>query len=94
MSHGFLVHGDQDCVGVAVGDLQAGEKVAGVYQKTLGEIEVILRSPIPLGHKIALTDLNVGDKIIEYNEVIGVVTRDIHRGDHVHVHNVKSMRWA
>lgn len=94
MAHGFLIHDDQDHVGVAVRDLQAGESVTGVYQKSLKETQIIVREGVSLGHKVALKDLNPGDQIIEYNEVIGVATQPIRVGDHVHVHNIKSVRWA
>ncbi|MFN3699871.1 MAG: UxaA family hydrolase, partial [Dictyoglomus sp.] len=55
------------------------------------EIEVL--DDIPLGHKVALKDLNKGDVVIKYGEIIGEATRDIKRGEHVHVHNIKSRRW-
>ena len=45
---------------------------------------------IPAGHKIALTDIAEGGKIIKYGEVIGTATCDIQSGDHVHTHNVKT----
>jgi altronate dehydratase len=47
---------------------------------------------IPLAHKIALTEISVGEKIIKYGESIGAATRDIHAGEHVHVENIKSLR--
>lgn len=94
MGHGFLIHGDEDSVGVAVRDLHAGEKVVGVYQMTLLSVEVPLLNDVPLGHKVALNDIPAGTRIIKYNEVIGIATLDIRRGSHVHVHNIKSVRWA
>ena len=48
---------------------------------------------IPLGHKIALQDLKEGDTIIKYGHDIGKVVRSIKKGDHVHVHNVKTKKW-
>jgi altronate dehydratase small subunit len=33
-----------------------------------------------------------GDSIIKYGEVIGVATREIAPGQHVHVHNLESRR--
>ena len=45
---------------------------------------------IPAGHKIALTDLTEGAKIIKYGEVIGTAACDIEKGAHVHTHNVKT----
>ena len=34
-----------------------------------------------------------GEKVIEYGDVIGSATKDISTGEHVHVHNLKSLRW-
>ena len=51
-----------------------------------------LTEAVPLGHKLALADIAAGQEIIEYGQPVGVATRDIGRGDHVHVHNVRSAR--
>ena len=48
---------------------------------------------IPLGHKIALKDLSNGDTILKYGHDIGKVVKPIKKGDHVHVHNVKTKKW-
>ena len=48
---------------------------------------------IPLGHKIAMADLKAGDTIIKYGHDIGKVVKDIKKGEHVHVHNVKTKKW-
>ena len=47
----------------------------------------------PLGHKIALQDLKEGDTILKYGHDIGKVVKSIKKGDHVHVHNVKTKKW-
>lgn len=47
---------------------------------------------IPFGHKIAVTNIRRGEKVVKYGEVIGKATRDIERGDYVHIHNVESLR--
>lgn len=49
-----------------------------------------IKTTIALGHKIALQDITKGDKIIKYNVSIGSATQDIKKGEHVHVHNIKS----
>jgi len=46
-----------------------------------------------LGHKIALQDLKEGETIIKYGHDIGKVVKSIKKGDHVHVHNVKTKKW-
>lgn len=45
---------------------------------------------LPFGHKIALSDISKGDKVIKYGAPIGVATSDIKAGEHVHSHNVKT----
>lgn len=49
-----------------------------------------IKTTITLGHKIALQDITKGDKIVKYNVSIGSATQDIKKGEHVHVHNIKS----
>ena len=51
------------------------------------------KSEIPLGHKIAMTDLNEGDTILKYGHDLGKVVKSIKKGEHVHVHNVKTKKW-
>ena len=90
----FLVHEKRDTVGVAVVDVKAGQSLEG---RTLDEnknISAKANMDIPLGHKIALKDFKVGDDVVKYGVVVGRVVKDIKQGDHVHVHNVKTKRWA
>ena len=42
---------------------------------------------------IALKDLKVGDTIFKYGHDIGKVVKEIKKGEHVHVHNVKTKKW-
>ncbi|MDQ1288307.1 MAG: altronate hydrolase [Actinomycetota bacterium] len=44
--------------------------------------------PVPAGHKVALHDLAAGSPVRKYGHVIGVTTRDIRAGEHVHEHNL------
>ena len=45
---------------------------------------------IPAGHKYALKNIGKGEYVIKYGEIIGRATADIHEGEWVHTHNVKS----
>jgi (2R)-sulfolactate sulfo-lyase subunit alpha len=90
----FWVHDDADHVGVAVRDLAAGETVSGQGLHSGRAFTVTVRAAIPLGHKVALVARRPGETVLEYHEVIGVATQPIAVGDHVHVHNLKSVRWA
>ena len=90
----FLIHEDSDNVGVAVVEtLKKGSTVNGrsVHGKATPKLKSL--SDIPLGHKIALQDFKVGDTIIKYGVDIGKVVAPVKKGEHIHVHNVKTKRW-
>ena len=56
-------------------------------------VKVPSSNDVPLGHKIALKDLKIGDTIFKYGHDIGKVVQEIKKGEHVHVHNVKTKKW-
>jgi altronate hydrolase len=43
---------------------------------------------VPAGHKIATRDVDTGQPVRRYNQIIGFATRPIKAGEHVHVHNI------
>ncbi|MGI0151741.1 MAG: UxaA family hydrolase [Thermoplasmata archaeon] len=94
MTKKFWVHDEADSVGVAVEDLRAGEPVEGAFMRGGRPIHVTPLSDVPLGHKVALKAIAQGEKVIEYAEVIGTATQAIGPGEHVHVHNIRSLRWG
>ncbi|EOD77931.1 flagellar basal body P-ring biosynthesis protein FlgA [Grimontia sp. AD028] len=90
----FLVHDSSDTVGVIVVEgLEAGQTLTGWVMDTDATIEVLALDAIPLGHKVALSDIKDGDTILKYDNDIGKAVADIAKGGHVHVHNVKTKRW-
>jgi len=72
---------DHDNVAVALKPLTKGTVVEGVT----------LVNDVPPGHKIALTAIAQGQRVIKYGYPIGVAARDIAPGEHVHSHNVESI---
>ncbi|MFZ5946265.1 MAG: UxaA family hydrolase [Bacillota bacterium] len=56
------------------------------------ELSIQVQQEIPFGHKFALRNISKGDHVIKYSESIGIASRDIQIGEHVHVHNVDSDR--
>ena len=52
-----------------------------------------VKMDVPIGHKLALKDLKVGDTVIKYGQDIGRIVVDVRQGEHVHVHNLKTKRW-
>ena len=90
----FLVHQDGDSVGViTVEGVKAGQELEGWVMKEDHTIKFKVLDDIPIGHKVALMDLNPGDTVIKYGVDIGKVVAPIKKGEHLHVHNVKTKRW-
>lgn len=90
----FLVHNEQDTVGVVVVEgVQAGMPLTGWVMATDETISLQARDPIPLGHKVALKEIKAGETIIKYGHDVGRAVAGISKGCHVHVHNVKTKRW-
>ena len=52
-------------------------------------VAVVLEGELA-GHKIALCDIHDGEDIIKYGYSIGRAVGEIKKGEHVHVHNVKT----
>ncbi len=78
---------------VVVENLKAGTKLTGLVLDEDRTIELDCIQDIPIGHKVALKDMAVGDTVIKYGVDIGKVVKPIARGEHLHVHNVKTKRW-
>jgi len=94
MKKGILIHEANDDVGVAVMDLKKGEQVDVVTLEGRDVKQIVLVTDIPLGHKVSMTDLPLNKHVIEYGREIGYVVAPIRAGEHVHIHNIKSLRWA
>lgn len=92
-THKFLIHHKGDHVGVATTPIEKGERVVGVFMDDDTEIEIISLGDIPLGHKIALIELDVNEKIVKYGVEVGLTTQTWAIGDYVHTHNMKTARW-
>jgi (2R)-sulfolactate sulfo-lyase subunit alpha len=90
----FLVHNKKDTVGVIVVEgLKAGTMMSGVNTANNSTLRLKSRMAIPIGHKIALTDIKKGATVRKYGQDIGKAVADIAKGEHVHVHNLKTKRW-
>ncbi len=74
--------GDNVCV--ALHPIAAGTVISA------GRYEVTAKEEIPQGHKVALTDINAGEKVIKYGFPIGCAKEDITAGSWVHVHNIRT----
>jgi|YelNatPaOPRAMG01_1025707.scaffolds.fasta_scaffold02698_16 altronate dehydratase len=77
----------KDNVAVALVSLKAKEKI--VIQSGDLEEEIVLLENIPRGQKFAIKDIEEGDQILKYGEVIGIASSSIKKGERVHDHNVR-----
>jgi len=93
LEHNLLIHRGEDHAGVAVGNIRAGERVRGLVTADGSRVELDALEDIPLAHKMAVKGLAPGEHVILYGHPAGAATQPIRPGEHVHVHNMKSLRW-
>lgn len=90
----FLVHDKIDNVGVVVVEtVEAGASLNGLIMETGEKVTVTALDAIPLGHKVAMTDLADGDTVLKYGHDIGKIVAATKLGGHVHTQNMKTKRW-
>lgn len=83
---------EKDNVATALVGLAAGDEVEVISSNREIIQHVTARDALPLGHKIALTNLPEGAVVTKYGAAIGKASKDISVGDYVHIHNVRSDR--
>ncbi|HXH07572.1 MAG TPA: UxaA family hydrolase [Vicinamibacterales bacterium] len=81
-----LVISDRDNVATALEPLEPGRRLE------LGGAAIVVREPIPRGHKVALARIAAGEAVVKYGSPIGRASVEILPGAHVHTHNVASSR--
>ena len=89
-----VLHDAADTVAVAVVEgIKAGTELTAWIMDDDRTVALTALDDIPMGHKIAMADLAVGDTVIKYGVDIGKVVAPARRGQHAHVHNIKTKRW-
>lgn len=83
-----LMINDRDNTATLFDNARAGDPVTVVRETGEAVEEIAARQAIPVGHKIALTKIKEGAEVVKYGETIGIASRVIQKGDHVHVQNV------
>lgn len=79
----ILLHPDDNIL-VCVKQFHPGDEITIDGETLLSEID------IAVGHKIARINLRPGDKVYRYGAPIGSMTQAVAKGEHVHMHNMKS----
>ena len=89
-----VLHDAGDTVAVVVVEgVGAGQDLTAWIMDEDRTISLKSRQDIPIGHKVALKDMNTGDTVLKYGVDIGKVIAPIRQGEHAHVHNIKTKRW-
>ena len=78
-----LVINESDNVAVTLADVGKGEAVSLEDGRAIEAQE-----DIPYSHKVALYDIDRGEDILKYGEIIGQAKEKIRAGAWVHVHNL------
>lgn len=88
-----LLIDQKDTVAVVVEPVNAGDEIRCAQpdgtEKTVKALEAV-----PVFHKVSVTAMKKGQAVVKYGEHIGAAAMDIQPGQHVHVHNVESVREA
>src|SRR5438045_3591532 len=82
LSETAIILRDGDDVAVLTQPLPNGAELNG------GAVSLRLSSDIPAGHKVALTNINEGQPVHKYGQIIGYATAKIAPGDWIHSHNL------
>ena len=86
----IIIHDKKDNVGVIVIEkVTKGQDCGCWIMEDDSSSKVKSEAEIPLGHKIALKQINKGEKIIKYDQIIGLAEKDISPGEHVHTDNTE-----
>ena len=89
-----VLHDPNDSVAVVVVEgVTAGMTLTGLVLDEDRTLTLECVQDIPLGHKVSLKDMAVGDTVVKYGVDIGKVVAPIKTGQHAHVHNIKTKRW-
>ena len=80
-----IILASSDNVGVVIANARPGRKIEA------GGMAITVKDAIPFGHKIALSRIAADDVIVKFGVAIGQAKEAIEPGEHVHVHNIKSI---
>mgnify|MGYP005836039693 CR=1 FL=1 len=86
------IHNPKDNVALALVDLKPGDVVQ--VDKGDKKVSVTIKQAVPFGHKFALEPIKSGGDVIKYGGFIGKATKDIAEGEHVHIHNIKGVKYT
>ena len=81
--------GDNDNVATLLSSVKKNCDIE-VFNKNKFIEKIKSKSAVPFGHKIAITSIKSGSKILKYNESIGTAKKKILKGSLVHINEIQS----
>ena len=91
MPKGFISD-PADNIATMLADVKAGEEVFVTGKAGLSGFTVTAVTDVPVYHKISLAGIPEGGTISKYGNPMGIAIKPITKGEHVHVHNIASLR--
>lgn len=92
MNRRALIINLRDNVANLIGPGNKGEEVQCTIERQQETEAIKLLDDIPSNHKFARVDIKAGEPILKYGLSIGRASKDIRRGEYVHIHNIESNR--
>ena len=90
MINGMIID-PKDNVAVAIEPIKKGDTITYLdFDKK--PVELTAETDVQIYHKFAIRDIADDEPVVKYGEHIGHANGPIKKGEHVHVHNVKSVR--
>ncbi|MFV0497609.1 MAG: UxaA family hydrolase [Candidatus Fimivivens sp.] len=83
----FIILNQKDNVATALTALSVGEVVENVCHIS----PITIKNDVMFEHKFALCDIKKGERVYKYGVAIGIAYKNIQAGEHVHLHNLKSL---
>lgn len=87
----MIIH-SLDNVANLIGPGARGDVVQCITEGQSETESIALGEDIPANQKFARVDIKAGDPVTKYGLNIGRASRDIRKGQHVHIHNIESNR--
>lgn len=84
MVKNYIIMNSQDNCATALADVPENTTI------DVDSDKITLLKEIKMGHKFATKQIQKGEKVIKYGQVIAITTQEIPKGEWVHTHNCKS----
>jgi len=86
----LIIMNVEDNIGIIKQEISKGQKI-NIQSPEIEDL-IEAKEDIHFGFKIALRDINQGERIYKFGEAIGIASVPIAKGEMVHVHNVEGLR--